>query len=788
MMAVLNGHAMEESTTDDRQGLGRPIPGARQAVLAVVGLGLASGLAAAFLDHDDVANALWLATSVAGLITLCFSIVRGLAHRRAGVDLIALLAIAGALALGEFLAGAVISVMLASGQALEEYAAARSRRELTALLARAPRVVHLYADGVVTSVSPADVAAGDLLLVMSGEVVPVDGVVVSDIAILDEAALTGEARPVDHPAGDHVRSGTLNAGSPFDLRALSTAEQSTYAGIVRLVAEAQRSRAPSTRMADRFALLFVPLTLAIAGVAWLVSGDAVRALAVLVVATPCPLILAVPVALVSGISRAARRGIIVKGGEALEKLAGAEVLLFDKTGTLTMGRPQIADIEVQGQFDAHELLRLAASVEQMSPHVLANAFVQAASGASVTLLSVSNFEEVSGMGIRGFVDGHSVAVGRLDFVAPDVPPPPWVRGFRRRVAFEGFASTFVSVDGVLAGAITLEDPLRPDSPRTLRTVRKAGIRRVVMVTGDRSEVAEAIGEIVGTDAVYAERTPAEKVDVVREERVNGLTVMVGDGINDAPALAVADLGVAMGARGATASSEAADVVLLVDRLDRLAEGMQVSRRARSIALQSVLAGMSLSLVGMGFAAVGLLTPVAGALAQETIDVAVIMNALRALGGYRGRSAPPRAAPALARRFQAEHAELLPLVDEIRTTADHLEDGDNAHSIPKLRRIHRMLVERILPHEEAEEKVFYPEIASMLGGDDPTATMSRGHVEIAHLVRVLGVLLDEIGEGSPQAGDVVDLRRVLYGLHAILRLHFSQEDEAYLSLSEFQEAH
>lgn len=746
-------------------------------------IGVVGGVTLGTIGLSEVSDALLGLTALAGLTSVTVALLQGLRRGKAGVDVIALLAIAGAVALGEYLAGGVISVMLASGWALEDYASARAERELTALLERTPRVVHRYDGQTVVSVSPDDVVPGDLLVVKPGEVVPVDGTVMNGLAILDEASLTGEAEPVERPAGDRVRSGVVNAGPPFDLMAVTTAAQSTYAGIVRLVAEGQKTKAPFVRLADRYALVFIPATLLIAGGAWLVSGDPVRAVAVLVVATPCPLILAAPIAIVSGISRAARRGVIIKGGGALETLARARVLLFDKTGTLTMGRPSVTDIEAPLGIDADMLLRLAASVEQVSPHVLAGAVVRSAREHGLPLSIPESVIEDTGMGIRGTVEAHEVAVGRLEWVSQKTAPLEWVQRLRRRLAFDGFASTFVAVDGALAGALILEDPIRPDTSRTLRTLRRDGIERVVMVTGDRAEVAESVGAMVGVDAVLAERTPSEKVAAVRREKANGTTIMVGDGINDAPALAAADVGVALGARGATASSEAADVVLLVDRLDRLAEAIQIAKRARGIALQSVAVGMGLSIAAMFVAAAGYLAPVSGALLQEGIDAAVILNSLRALGGYRRRRAASGPTHALADRFRAEHSELLPFVNRLRIVADQLDTFDPATAANELRVIHEFLVNSLLPHEEAEEKTFYPKIAELLGGEDPTGTMSRAHVEIAHHVRILGSLLVDLGVRSPGATDFTDFRRVLYGLHAILRLHFAQEEEAYLSLVE-----
>jgi len=760
--------------------------GEAKAIILVFAVGgTVLGLAAYAAGEDGAAELAWALTSLAGLLPLSLYVARDLWRREPGVDLIALLAIAGALALGEYLAGAVIAVMLATGWSLEQYAGARARRELTGLLERAPRVVHRYQDGDITSPSLEDVRPGDLLLVKPGEIVPVDGFINSEFAVLDESALTGEPNPAERVRGEQIASGVVNVGAAFDMVAVTTADQSTYAGIVRLVREAQESKAPFVRMADRYALVFVPLTLAVAGAAWALSGDVVRALAVIVVATPCPLILAAPIAIVSGVSRAARRGVIVKGGAAVETLASARVLLFDKTGTLTAGRPVLTDIESPGFDDPVEMLRLAASLEQMSPHILGSAIVRAARERGLDLSLPGDIREETGQGIAGTVDGRSVAIGRLEWVSSERPLPQWVRRLRRRLTFDGFANMFVSVDGELAGALILEDPIRVDSARTIRLLRQAGIRRIVMVTGDRTEVAETVGHAVGIDEVLAERTPTEKVDAVREERPNGVSIMVGDGINDAPALAAADVGVAIGARGATASSEAADVVLVVDRLDRLAEAIRIARRARGIALQSVTAGMGLSGVAMLAAAGGYLTPVAGAIAQELIDVAVIINALRALGGYERKPKSTGIEAELTQRFRSEHSELIPFVKRFRVVADQLDSLEPADGLARVREVYAFLTDKLLPHERAEEETFYPKVAQMLGGDDPTGTMVRAHVEIVHLTRVLGGLLEDMEPEGPAVEDLPELRRVLYGLHAILTLHFAQEEEAYLSLVETQ---
>jgi len=729
-------------------------------------------------DEPDAANLVWGITTAIGLVPIAWEVLSGIVHRRPGVDLIAVLAMAGALALGEYLAGAVIAFMLATGRALEDFADARAHRELSSLLERAPRSAHRYEDGSLTSVPVGEVRAGDLLLVKHGEVVPVDGLLASGNGVLDESALTGESRPVERVEGEQIRSGAVNAGAAFELRAVASADRSTYAGIVRLVEQAQRERAPFVRLADRYALIFIPVTLVIAGLAWAISGDAVRALSVLVVATPCPLILAAPIAIVAGISRAAKRGIIVKGGSALESLARGRVLLFDKTGTLTTGTPEVSEVFAFGELDPDEVHRFAASLDQLSPHVLATALVASARQRGLELAFPEDVREEAGSGIRGRVDGRDVALGKASWVTRGAPLPPKARDVRRRSAMEGSSCVMVSVDGEIAGAVVLEDPVRPDTPRVIRTLRRAGIERVVMVTGDHPDVAESVGISIGVDRILSERDPADKVDAVKAEGEFGPTVMVGDGVNDAPALAAADVGVAMGARGATASSEAADVVLIVDRLDRVAEAMRIARRSRGIALQSVLIGMGLSFVGMVFGALGLLLPVAGALVQEAIDVTVILNALRAL--RPDRQTRQRSGPGsnVGERFRAEHQEFAPHLQRIRTVADRLETYEPAEAMAELEQIRWFLLERLVQHEEEEEAAVYPVVAKLMGGEDPMGTMERAHMEIEHLARVFGHLLSDLPPEGPGPDDLVDLRRVLYGLHAILRLHFAQEEEAY----------
>ena len=761
-----------------------------RSILPMTVVGLVAGLALIWAGNHEAASVAWTIPAVVVVVRLAWAIVRDLAHGELGVDLIAILAIVGALLLGEPFAAGVIGVMLATGEALERYAQGRAHRELTALLGRAPQHVRRYVDDQLVTTPIEAIAPGDLLAIRPGEVVPVDGMVVGSPAVLDESALTGESRLMTREEGDPVSSGTVNAGSSFDLRATATAADSAYAGIVRLVKEAQTSKAPFVRLADRYALIFVPFTLAISAAAWLASGDPVRGLAVLVVATPCPLLLAAPIAIVAGISRAARRGVIVKGGGPLETLARARVVLFDKTGTLTAGRPRLATIDVgpatePGAINQGEVLRLAASVEQLSPHVLAGSIVHSARERAFELSMPNDVVETPGAGVTGLVDGRRVAVGTADFCAGEGGLPRWARDVRRRAAIEGSTCAFVRIDDAVRGALVLDDPLRPETPRAIRSLRRIGFTRIVMVTGDNAAVADIIGSAIGVDAVLADRVPSEKVDAVHAERsdASGPIVMVGDGLNDAPALALADVGVAMGARGASASSEAADIVITVDRLDRLTEAVQIARRARSIAVQSVVLGMGMSIIAMAAAALGFLPVVAGAILQEAIDVIVILNALRALrGGVEAQARIPGWTETNA-RLHAAHVELEPSIARIRNTADVLDRMPAAAASVALEEVRRFVSDDLLPHEELEDRTIYPMLAAAMGSDDATASMYRTHQEIFRLARLLDRLVGDLPPEGPSGDDRTDLQRLLYGLEAILRLHQAQEEDLYISIGD-----
>jgi heavy metal translocating P-type ATPase len=585
-----------------------------------------------FLGQPAWQGWVWTAFTIPVLLTLLYDIVSSLQRREVGLDIVAALSMTAALGVGENLAAVVVALMYAGGQYLEAFAERHARREMTAILARVPRTAVRHRKGKLEEVGLEAIVPGDRLLIRQGDVVPVDGAVASGVAILDQSALTGEPIPVQQRAGDKVMSGSTNAGEAFDLVASHYAAESTYAGIVRLVEEAQRSKAPMSRLADRFAMLFLAVTVLISGLAWYWTGDPVRAVAVLVVATPCPLILAVPVAIVSGLSRAARYGILIKGGKAIESLARVYSLVIDKTGTLTDGRARVVSINAAADTMAGDVLRIAASLDQASKHIIAQTLVSEAHNRKLQLAIPANVIETAGEGIEGVVDGHSVVVGGLKFVKSRLAAA--TKDSIQKLKIAGAVIVAVSMDGEMIGEIVLADELRAGTKALLQDLRNLGIQRIVLATGDRREVAEAVAAGLGIDTVRSELTPDQKVLVVLTERKNGPVMMVGDGVNDAPALAAADIGVAMGARGTAASAEAADVVLLVDHLDRIVPGIQIARRSRLIALESVSVGIGLSLLGMGAAALGYLTPVQGALLQEAIDVAVILNALRALGGHK----------------------------------------------------------------------------------------------------------------------------------------------------------
>ena len=595
-------------------------------LLAVALLGLLSGLLLMVMGQSALASVVWAGGVLPVLVMLAVEIVRSLAKGEVGLDIVAALSMSAALLFDEMLAAAVVALMYAGGSFLESFAEGRARREMRDLLSRVPRTATRHTDGALQEVPLDQIEPGDLLLIRQGDVAPADGTMQSARALLDQSALTGESMPVQLSCGQDVMSGSTNAGDAFDLRVTRPPASSTYAGIVRLVEAAQASKAPMARLADRYSLVFLAVSVAMASAAWALSGDPIRAVAVLVVATPCPLILAVPVALVAGLSRAAHFGILIKGAKPLEALARIKTLILDKTGTLTDGRPQIVSVHPDGALSQDQVLYFAAALDQGSKHPIAQAIVAATQARGSNLPIPQQVVETAGEGLVGQVDGRSVVVGGAAFVATQLG----LGAPKAAVAGAGEAIVAVGVDGKPVGHLVLADALRAGTADLLAGLRGLGIGRILLATGDRAAVALAVTQGLGLDGLRSDLTPDQKVLLVLSERKNGPVMMVGDGVNDAPALAAADIGVAMGARGAAASAEAADVVLLVDQLDRLLPGIEIAQRARRIALESVVVGIGLSVTAMTAAALGYLTPVQGALLQEVIDVAVILNALRAL--------------------------------------------------------------------------------------------------------------------------------------------------------------
>jgi heavy metal translocating P-type ATPase len=531
------------------------------------------------------------------------------------------------------------------------------------------------------------------------------------------------------------------------------------------------------RLADRYALLFLPVTFAVAGVAWLVSGDLIRSLAVLVAATPCPLILAAPVAFIAGVAQSARRGILVKGSGALEALARAHTVLFDKTGTLTVGGARLLSIEVAPGESADKVLQLGASLEQASHHVLAGAVVAAAAARGLPLKSPENVRETMGSGLRGLIDGRQVSAGSADMVLAHKGADKWALRAMRRASWRSALVIFVALEDRVIGALLFADELRAETPQAIRLLRAAGVARIVMVTGDRAAAAQTIGAALDLDCVLADRVPSDKVDAVRAEQRLNPTIMIGDGINDAPALAAADVGIAMGARGASASSEAADVVILADRLDRVGEAIVIARRARRIAVESIVAGMGLSGVAMLAAAAGWLLPVPAAIVQEVIDVAVIVNALRAAGPARGRARPAIPA-ATGRELHRDHVALGHSLDQLRAIADALDDSAPEQAAGLIMAANDIVQSQVVAHERDDEGTVYPKLAKALHDRLGLAAMSRAHREILHLARLLARIVEDLPSEKIDRFLVRDAQRVIESIESLVRIHTAQEDDIY----------
>jgi heavy metal translocating P-type ATPase len=582
-------------------------------------LALASAVTGFVLNFSSslAANIAWSVGAAMGLILSVRWLVAAIKERALGSDVLAVLAIVATGLTNEWFAASLISLMLATGRALELWAQGKASKHLDELMKRAPSFAHVVsATGEVIDVPIKEVQVNDKVLVRSGEVVPLDGMLEA-AALFNESALTGESLPVWREVNTTVNSGVINSGNAVVIVATSTSETSTYANLIRLVASAKDQASKGVRLANVWAARFVPLALLIAIGTYVITQDIKQAVAVLVAATPCPLILAVPVALVAGISRAAQVGVIIKEGAAIEQLAQVEVVLLDKTGTLTEGGPRITAMAFAEGSNADEVLSLAASLEQTSANIVARATVAEAKLRNLNLTLASDVEEIHGHGLSGLVSGHRVKVGQ-----PTMPIQPWAQ-LSNSLLIE------IEIDGVVKGYLGLDDPLRQDAHQTVAHLKTLGVKRVLMVSGDRKTTVEAIAGELGVTEFFAECSPTRKLEILKEEKssAKGTVLVVGDGINDAPALAAADVGIAMGAKGTTAASQAASVVIVEDSIRRLANAIDIAQLARTRALQASTIGMSLALVAMMAAAFGQLNPSQAALVQELIDAASITWAL-----------------------------------------------------------------------------------------------------------------------------------------------------------------
>jgi len=541
-----------------------------------------------------------------------------------GVDILAATAIVTSVLMKQYWAGMVVVLMLTGGESLEDYAEHRARSELDALLKRAPQTAHVLRGRKIVDVAASDVRVGDKLEIRFGEVVPVDAEILEGEASFDESSLTGESVPQAKSKGMTILSGSVNLDGVITVRALHLAADSQYEQIIRLVRNAQNSQAPFVRMADRYAVPFTIISFAIAIAAWTLSGHAIRFLEVLVVATPCPLILAAPIAIISGMSRASKQGIIIKTGAALEKLALARTFAFDKTGTLTRGEPTVDHIQTFGDWKRDDLLTLAASVEQNSNHVLAKAIVAKAASEKLRLSKVKQVREMAGRGLHATANGKTVLAGRLSLLQEYSVKLP--AKFTAQQVQQ--TATFIAVDGQLAGIITFSDEPRPETKATLKDLQRLGVRQFLMVTGDSAATAKAVGKLLGIKNIRADALPADKMTALESVKERPVA-FIGDGVNDAPVLTASDVGIALGARGSTAASESADIVIMPDSLSSVTAALTIARRTFYIAKQSILVGIALSIGLMCIFATGHFPPLYGAIIQEVVDIVVIFNALRA---------------------------------------------------------------------------------------------------------------------------------------------------------------
>ncbi|MDB5185081.1 MAG: heavy metal-transporting P-type ATPase [Candidatus Saccharibacteria bacterium] len=588
-------------------------------ITGLIGLGLRLN------DYDTAAR--WVVSIMAILeaLPLLWDMIQEVRAGKYGIDILAVTAIVASVILGQYWAAIVVVIMLTGGESLEDYAEHRAKRELNSLLERAPQKAHLVRNRKTSDVAVSRLAVGDRVLIKPGELVPADGVIIEGSASFDESSITGESLPIGRDAGDQLVSGSINLDGAVTIKVSATAENSQYQQIVRLVRSAAASQAPFVRLAERYSVPFTFAAYAIAVAVWVYTGEAVRFLDVIIVATPCPLLLAAPIALVSGMSRASKHGVLVKSGSALEKLAEAQTIAFDKTGTLTSGTLSVESITAFNGRKEADVVALAASLEQSSNHVVAHAITNYAVDTGVKAAKAKHITEISGKGLSTNLHGKTVLVGRYSLLEEHGVTMP----ANFKTASIKHTAVYVSEGDQLVGIITFADAVRDNSAETLQQLQRLGIKHSLLVTGDNELTARAVAKAVGINDVYADSLPADKLAVI-ESLKHRPVVFVGDGVNDAPVLTAADVGIALGARGSTAASESADMVILQDDIGRVAVAYRIARRTFSIARQSIVVGIGLSLVLMAIFATGKFSPLTGAVLQEVVDVVVIFNALRAL--------------------------------------------------------------------------------------------------------------------------------------------------------------
>lgn len=552
-------------------------------------------------------------------ISMFIEMIKTLRSGRYGVDLLAIIAIISTLIIGQYWASLIIILMLVGGESLEDYAANRASRELHKLLENSPTFAHKKVGDNYVDTPIDEIEIDDVLLVKASEVVPIDSVVLEGSSWFDESSLTGESEPVTKELGDDVLSGSINGETAVMIRASKKASDSQYQKIVQLVKESEATPAQFVRLADRYAVPFTIVSLLIAGAAWFISGDMTRFAEVLVVASPCPLILAAPIAFVGGMSRSSRNGLLVKNGTTIEKLSLAKTVAFDKTGTLTTGILQVKSIMPEtSNHSEDDLLQIAASLEIGSNHILAKSLVKYAAEKGLALIEVTDLRESTGLGLSGIIQNKNYRIGRANFANAE----------NEKVSG---TAVFLSENDTFIGKILFEDKIRPESQHVIKRLKAQEVQHILMLTGDNEKTAELVAGELGITEVHAGLMPSEKIGILKElPETHRPMVMVGDGVNDAPALALSDVGIALGASGSTVASESADVVVLRNDLNLVPESIKISRETMKVAKEAVLIGIFICIALMLIASTGILPAIIGALLQEVIDTVSILYALKAL--------------------------------------------------------------------------------------------------------------------------------------------------------------